>query len=227
MRRSRSSTDRILREERRRADLADARRRLRRSPTGPGGVHLLPQWDEFLLGYKSRDVTLPPEHFAKVVPGPQHGLQADARRRRRGRRHLAQASRSASTSSSRSRRSPSCRPAGGVRSRPRPRPTARSSAPRPRSSASVRPVGAAEWLADPSRPRRSHHATAWTPSASVCRRPAPGRRCATTSSSGSHPASTADEVDRMLAGRRVRRRLGHARASGRAVRAAVGRLGAP
>ena len=38
-------------------------------PDGPGGVHLLPQWDEFLLGYKSRDVTLPPEHFAAVVPG--------------------------------------------------------------------------------------------------------------------------------------------------------------
>jgi hypothetical protein len=33
------------------------------------GVHLLPQWDEFLLGYKSRDVTLPPEHFHRVVPG--------------------------------------------------------------------------------------------------------------------------------------------------------------
>ena len=32
-------------------------------------MHLLPQWDEFLLGYKSRDVTLPPEHFAEVVPG--------------------------------------------------------------------------------------------------------------------------------------------------------------
>ena len=38
-------------------------------PSGPGGVHLLPQWDEFLLGYKSRDVTLPGEHFVKVVPG--------------------------------------------------------------------------------------------------------------------------------------------------------------
>ncbi len=39
------------------------------APDSPGGVHLLPQWDEFLLGYKSRDVTLPPEHFAEVVPG--------------------------------------------------------------------------------------------------------------------------------------------------------------
>ncbi|GAA2480118.1 winged helix DNA-binding domain-containing protein [Terrabacter carboxydivorans] len=38
-------------------------------PDGPGGVHLLPQWDEFLLGYKSREVTLPSEHVAKVVPG--------------------------------------------------------------------------------------------------------------------------------------------------------------
>jgi hypothetical protein len=36
---------------------------------GPGGVHLLPQWDEFLLGFKSRDVTLPDEHVVKVVPG--------------------------------------------------------------------------------------------------------------------------------------------------------------
>jgi hypothetical protein len=32
-------------------------------------VHLLPQWDEFLLGYKARDVVLPPEHVVKVVPG--------------------------------------------------------------------------------------------------------------------------------------------------------------
>ena len=39
------------------------------APDSPGGVHLLPQWDEFLLGYKSRDVTLPPERFAEVVPG--------------------------------------------------------------------------------------------------------------------------------------------------------------
>ncbi|WP_256795327.1 winged helix DNA-binding domain-containing protein [Terrabacter sp. Ter38] len=38
-------------------------------PDGPGAVHLLPQWDEFLLGYKSREVTLPPEHFVRVVPG--------------------------------------------------------------------------------------------------------------------------------------------------------------
>ncbi|MGO4599762.1 winged helix DNA-binding domain-containing protein [Terrabacter sp. 2RAF25] len=38
-------------------------------PLGHSGVHLLPQWDEFLLGYKSRDVTLPPEHFHRVVPG--------------------------------------------------------------------------------------------------------------------------------------------------------------
>lgn len=38
-------------------------------PEGPGAVHLLPQWDEFLLGFKSRDVSLPPEHFVKVVPG--------------------------------------------------------------------------------------------------------------------------------------------------------------
>ncbi len=32
-------------------------------------MHLLPQWDELLLGYKSRDLTLPPEHRAAVVPG--------------------------------------------------------------------------------------------------------------------------------------------------------------
>lgn len=37
-------------------------------PAGPR-VHLLPQWDEFLLGYKRRDVVLPPEHVVKVVPG--------------------------------------------------------------------------------------------------------------------------------------------------------------
>lgn len=41
-------------------------------PVPPGhawSVHLLPQWDEFLLGYKGRDVVLPPEHLVKVVPG--------------------------------------------------------------------------------------------------------------------------------------------------------------
>lgn len=36
---------------------------------GPTGVHLLPQWDELLLGYRSRELTLPPEHVATVVPG--------------------------------------------------------------------------------------------------------------------------------------------------------------
>lgn len=36
---------------------------------GPTGVHLLPQWDEFLLGYTTRELALPPEHVAKVVPG--------------------------------------------------------------------------------------------------------------------------------------------------------------
>lgn len=41
----------------------------RQSPSGPLGVHLLPQWDEFLLGYGSRDVTLPDEHLSAVVPG--------------------------------------------------------------------------------------------------------------------------------------------------------------
>jgi hypothetical protein len=60
--------DRVLREE------ADGTTWLthvesRDVPDGTGGVHLLPQWDEFLLGYKSRDVTLPPEHFRRVVPG--------------------------------------------------------------------------------------------------------------------------------------------------------------
>ncbi|MGN6752287.1 MAG: winged helix DNA-binding domain-containing protein [Intrasporangium sp.] len=38
------------------------------APSSPR-VHLLPQWDEFLLGYKTRDVVLPPEHVVKVVPG--------------------------------------------------------------------------------------------------------------------------------------------------------------
>lgn len=40
-----------------------------RPPARPGGVLLLPQWDEFLLGYRSRDVTLPDEHLGRVVPG--------------------------------------------------------------------------------------------------------------------------------------------------------------
>lgn len=41
----------------------------RPAPGGPGGVHLLPQWDELLLGYTSRDVSLPPQHTTAVVPG--------------------------------------------------------------------------------------------------------------------------------------------------------------
>ncbi len=32
-------------------------------------VHLLPQWDELLLGYKSREVSLPARHLERVVPG--------------------------------------------------------------------------------------------------------------------------------------------------------------
>jgi len=65
---------------------------------GPGGVHLLPQWDEFLLGYKSRDVTLPDEHVAKVVPGRNlvfqptvvvDGEVAGVWRRQEGRRTVA------------------------------------------------------------------------------------------------------------------------------------------
>jgi hypothetical protein len=39
------------------------------SAPGSPRVQLLPQWDEFLLGYKTRDVVLPPEHVVKVVPG--------------------------------------------------------------------------------------------------------------------------------------------------------------
>lgn len=39
------------------------------APARHVGVHLLPQWDEFLLGYKGRDLTLPGEHVARVVPG--------------------------------------------------------------------------------------------------------------------------------------------------------------
>ncbi|TQM58424.1 winged helix DNA-binding domain-containing protein [Humibacillus xanthopallidus] len=41
----------------------------RPAPEGPTGVQLLPQWDELLLGYRSRDVSLPPEHLVTVVPG--------------------------------------------------------------------------------------------------------------------------------------------------------------
>ena len=33
------------------------------------GVHLLPQWDEFLLGYKSREVVLVDDDVSRVVPG--------------------------------------------------------------------------------------------------------------------------------------------------------------
>lgn len=38
-------------------------------PARPGSVALLPQWDELLLGYRTREVCLPDEHLARVVPG--------------------------------------------------------------------------------------------------------------------------------------------------------------
>lgn len=38
-------------------------------PVPSGGVLLLPPWDELLLGYKSRDVSLPDEHLGRIVPG--------------------------------------------------------------------------------------------------------------------------------------------------------------
>jgi hypothetical protein len=46
------------------------------SPDAPGkhadkrsSVHLLPSFDEYLLGYKDRSAVLAPEHAAKIVPG--------------------------------------------------------------------------------------------------------------------------------------------------------------
>lgn len=40
------------------------------SPPAPSGsVLLLPPWDELLLGYKTRDVSLPDEHLGRIVPG--------------------------------------------------------------------------------------------------------------------------------------------------------------
>jgi hypothetical protein len=35
----------------------------------PTGVHLLPQWDELLLGYQDRELSLLPAHTGVVVPG--------------------------------------------------------------------------------------------------------------------------------------------------------------
>lgn len=40
-------------------------------PTGhgvAGDVHLLPQWDELLLGYTSREIALSPDYLSRVVP---------------------------------------------------------------------------------------------------------------------------------------------------------------
>jgi hypothetical protein len=39
------------------------------SDSPPGGVRLLPAFDEWLLGWASRDFTLPPEHARKAAPG--------------------------------------------------------------------------------------------------------------------------------------------------------------
>ncbi|WP_418608255.1 DNA glycosylase AlkZ-like family protein [Georgenia sp. SUBG003] len=33
------------------------------------GVHLLPAFDEMILGYRDRSATLPPEHADRIVPG--------------------------------------------------------------------------------------------------------------------------------------------------------------
>lgn len=60
--------DRIVREE------VDGLTYLSHDDTAPEapahtGVHLLPQWDELLLGYKDRELSLLPDHVAAVVPG--------------------------------------------------------------------------------------------------------------------------------------------------------------
>ncbi|HEU5144835.1 MAG TPA: winged helix DNA-binding domain-containing protein [Dermatophilaceae bacterium] len=46
-----------------------------RPPARPGQLQLLPQWDEFLLGYKTREVCLPSQHFDRVVPGRNMAFQ--------------------------------------------------------------------------------------------------------------------------------------------------------
>ena len=46
------------------ADAADAA-----APEGGDGVHLLPAYDEYLLGYRDRSAALDPGHAAKIVPG--------------------------------------------------------------------------------------------------------------------------------------------------------------
>lgn len=38
-------------------------------------VLLLPQWDEYLLGYKDRSLFLPPQHVAAVIPGRNMAFQ--------------------------------------------------------------------------------------------------------------------------------------------------------
>ena len=126
--------------------------------------------------------------------------------------------------------------------RARSRPSSRSAAARWRdvetAADGIRPLpraagrgrarrGRTEWRAAACPRRRCRRATASTPNASVCRRAGPGGACATTSSSVSQPGLTADEVDRMLAGGRVRRRRRAPGASRRAVRAAVGGVGPP
>jgi hypothetical protein len=46
-----------------------------RPPARPGQVQLLPQWDEFLLGYRTREVCLPSRHLDRVVPGRNMAFQ--------------------------------------------------------------------------------------------------------------------------------------------------------
>ena len=129
--------------------------------------------------------TLPHEHVARVVPGAtwcsSRPSSSTARwpapgAGRRSRQHVVVEVDAVRRARQR---------AGGVRSSRRRGATAPSSGARSRSSASVRPWERLSGSRTPSRRLRSRHATASTPSASGCRRPARGRRCATTSSSGS------------------------------------------
>jgi hypothetical protein len=48
---------------------AETAARLSDEPPEPPIVRLLPAFDTYLLGYRSRDLTLPPEHARRVWPG--------------------------------------------------------------------------------------------------------------------------------------------------------------
>ena len=165
-----------------RGHLAAARRRRIRCPTARPGVHLLPQWDELLLGYKSRDVVLDPADVVRVVPSRNMVFRPALVVDGRGARGVAAGGRAGAGSSIEveafaplSKRVRALLDGAAAAHGHHLGPT----------STSASRWGTEPWPGEPSRPRRCRPGTGSTRNGSGCRRRGRGPRCATTSSSGS------------------------------------------